>query len=34
MLSKWIYEGEVDDKYGEFMIVVQESSSEEWNNWD
>lgn len=26
IMSKWIYEGVIDDKYGEFMVKVEEKS--------
>ena len=25
MLAKWIYEGIIEDKFGEFMIMTEES---------
>lgn len=33
MLSKWIYEGVIEDKYAEFMIKIEEKTQSEWNNW-
>lgn len=34
MLSKWIYEGVIEDKYGEFMVKIEEKASIEWTNWE
>jgi gamma-tubulin complex component 2 len=34
MLSKWIYEGVIDDKYGEFMVKIEEKAALEWTNWE
>ncbi len=34
MLSKWIYEGVIEDRYGEFMIKIEERITGEWNNWE
>ena len=34
MLSKWIYEGVIDDKYDEFMVKSEEKSQGEWTNWE
>ena len=34
MLSKWIYEGVIDDKYGEFMVRIEDRSYLEWTNWE
>ena len=33
MLSKWIYEGLIEDRYGEFMVKIEEKASLEWTNW-
>lgn len=33
MVSKWIYEGNVDDRHGEFMIMVDETAGE-WTEWN
>jgi gamma-tubulin complex component 2 len=35
MLSKWLYEGVIEDKYGEFMIKAEEKSvNKEWTYWE
>ncbi len=35
MLSKWVYEGIIEDKFGEFMIMTEEKSqNKEWNYWE
>ena len=34
MLSKWIYEGVIEDKYEEFMVQVSEKSQGEWTSWE
>lgn len=35
MLAKWIYEGIIEDKFGEFMIMAEEKSvNREWNYWE
>ncbi len=35
MLSKWLHEGVIEDKYGEFMIKAEEKSvNKEWSYWE
>ena len=35
MLAKWLYEGIIEDKYGEFMIMTEEKSlNKEWSYWE
>ena len=34
MLSRWIYEGIIDDKYEEFMVKIEDKTSSEWTNWE
>ena len=35
MISKWIYEGVIEDKYQEFMIYEDETKREEkWEYWE
>lgn len=34
MISKWIYEGVVEDRFCEFIIESGESPTEEWGCWE
>lgn len=35
ILSKWLYEGIIEDKFNEFMIKTEEKSqNKEWNYWE
>ena len=35
MISKWIYEGVIEDKYQEFMILEDESQRDQkWSHWE
>lgn len=33
MLARWIYEGRLEDRHGEFM-VWQDERAGQWNNWE
>lgn len=33
MLARWIYEGKLEDRHGEFM-VWQDEKGGQWNNWE
>jgi gamma-tubulin complex component 2 len=33
MLARWIYEGKLDDRHGEFMVCNDERGGQ-WNNWE
>ena len=35
ILSKWVYEGIIEDKFNEFMIKTEEKSqNKEWSYWE